>query len=87
MYKELKFFFYLLTIFLFIFLSIKYYMSDNYKKKSYRKINNNDEKIISYSKKLNSLNSDTDNIIQYIDNNKITEKKKYFFMDLLKKND
>tara|TARA_B100000579_G_C22623644_1_gene753114 strand:+ start:67 stop:255 length:189 start_codon:yes stop_codon:yes gene_type:complete len=62
-------------------------MSDNYKKKSYRKINNNDEKIISYSKKLNSLNSDTDNIIQYIDNNKITEKKKYFFMDLLKKND
>jgi len=87
MYKELKFLFYLLTIFLFIFLSIKHYISDNYKKQSYRMINNNDEKIMLYSKKLKTLKNDTDNVIKYIDNNKITEKKKYFFMDLLKKND
>ena len=36
MIKELKYFFYLLTIFLFVFFCVKYYFSDDHIKKSYR---------------------------------------------------
>ena len=88
MLKELKSFFYLIFIFFFLFLSIKYYFSDEYKKKSYRNFSNLDEDLILYGNKLKILDNDTNNIIQYIDNSDNKKKKKFYhFWDLLKKND
>ena len=88
MLKELKSFFYLIFIFFFFFLSIKYYFSDEYEKKSFRKFSNLDEDLTLYSNKLKILKNDTNNIIQYIDDNDKKKKKKiYHFWNLLKKND
>ena len=88
MLKELKSFFYLIFIFFFLFLSIKYYFSDEYKKKSYRRFSNLDEDLILHGNKLKILDNDTNNIIQYIDNSDKKKKKKFYhFWDLLKKND
>ena len=50
-------------------MSIKYYFSDEYKKKSYRKFSNLDEDLTFYSNKLKILDNDTNNTIEYIDNN------------------
>ena len=52
MIKELKYLFFILTIFVFIFLTLKYYFSDNNKKNSYRSLSQNSIRIIDYSKKL-----------------------------------
>ena len=87
MFKELKLFFYILAIFIFFFFSIKYYFSDDYEKHSYRKINNLDKSLIIYTEKLKELNNDTTDIIEYNDNLNTKKKKKYFFWELLKKND
>ena len=48
MFKELKYLFYLLIIFLFIFFISKYYFSDQNKKKSYRSLASLDKKINEY---------------------------------------
>jgi len=88
MLKELKSFFYFIFILIFLFLSIKYYFSDDHKKKSYRNFSNIDENLISYSNKLKILDNDTNNIIQYVDDNDNKKKKKiYHFWNLLKNND
>ena len=67
---------------LFSFFVGRYYFSDVNKKKSYRSLNNIDEKIKVYSKKLPVLEDDTKNIIEYVEqsNNK---KKKFNFWKLL----
>ena len=39
MLKEIKYLIFALIIFLFIFFTVKYYFSDNNKKKSYRSLN------------------------------------------------
>ncbi|MGA0351758.1 MAG: hypothetical protein ACO3MF_03315, partial [Acholeplasmataceae bacterium] len=49
----------------FIFFTVKYYFSDSNKKKSYRSLNDIDEKIEIYSHKLPVLENDTKNIIEY----------------------
>ena len=67
MMKEIKYLIFLIFISLFIFLTIKYYFSDNNKKNSYRSLVNIDKKIEIYSKKLPVLENDTQNIIQYVD--------------------
>ena len=87
MFKELKLFFYILSIFFFITLLSKIYFSDNYKKKSYRSLNKIDLKINNYSKSLKILKNDTKNIIEYIDKNKNKKNKQNYFWKLLKKND
>ena len=84
MIKELKYIFYIITIFFFIFFVSRYYFSDTYKKKSYRSLNSIEEKIIVYSKNLTLLKSDTNNIIDYIEYQKDENKKKYHFWELLK---
>ena len=66
MFKELKLFFYILSIFFFITLLSKIYFSDNYKKKSYRSLNKIDLKINNYSKSLKILKNDTKNIIEIL---------------------
>ena len=69
MLKEIKYLIHLLVIFIFFFFSLKYYFSDNYKKKFYRNLNLQDEFINDLSKKLPVLKNNTKNIIEYVDNN------------------
>ena len=83
MIKELKYFFYLLVIFVFLFFTIKYYFSDLNKKKTFRAINNLSSSIEEYSSNLKGLSNDTDNIIEYVENNSNTEKNKFYFWNLL----
>ena len=86
MIKELKYFFYLLTIFLFVFFCVKYYFSDDHIKKSYRSKENIDLKIEEYEKKIVLLKNNTENIIEYPENSN-KKKKKYFLWNLINQND
>ena len=83
MLKELKYLLYLLTIFIFFFILLKFYLSDSYEKKLYRSLNNYDEVIKNYSKNLPLLENDTKNVIEYVDNNTDKSKKKYKFWKLI----
>jgi hypothetical protein len=83
MVKELKYLFFLVIIFFFIFFTVKYYFSDNHKKKSYRSYNSINEKIETLTENLLILESDTNDIIFYVDNNNNKNKKKYKFWNLL----
>jgi len=87
MIKELKYFLYVITIFGFIFFILNYYFSDKNKKNSYRSIKVYDNKIIIYSKTLQNLESDTENIVEYIENTFNKDKKKYKFWELIIDND
>ena len=86
MIKELKYIFYLLTIFLFVFFCVKYYFSDDHIKKSYRSKENIDLKIEKNEKKIVLLKNNTENIIEYPENSN-KKKKKYFFWNLINQND
>ena len=79
MLKELKYLLHLLTIFIFIFILLKFYLSDSYEKKLYRSLNNYDEVIKKYSKNLPLLENDTQNVIEYVDNNTDKSKKNINF--------
>tara|TARA_B100000029_G_scaffold493263_1_gene555562 strand:+ start:943 stop:1203 length:261 start_codon:yes stop_codon:yes gene_type:complete len=83
MFKELKYVFYLLVIFLFIFLIGKFYFSDQNKKNYYRSISSLDKKINIYSSNLPLLKNDTSNVIEYVENKVSKNKKKYHFWKLL----
>ena len=83
MLKELKYFFYILIIFIFIFFIGRYYFSDQNKKIIYRSINKMDKNIEKLSKNLHILKNDTKNIIEYVENDKNKKKKKYYFWELL----
>ena len=86
MANEVKYLIYTLIISIFMIIIINYYFSDENKKKSFRSLNNINEKINIYSKKLPILENDTQNIIEYVqqDNSK---KKKYNFWKLLETNE
>ena len=84
MIKELKYFFFIIIIFLFFFLTIKYYFSNENIKKSYRSFNLIDKKIENYAVNLSTLKSDTENIIEYVENNIDQNKKSFQFWKLLK---
>ena len=83
MRKELKYFLYVATIFGFLIFVGTYYFSDKNKKNSYRSIIQYDSKIIKYNNELLKLESDTEDIIEYVENNSNKNKKKYKFWDLL----
>tara|TARA_B100000900_G_C20412861_1_gene647593 strand:- start:242 stop:505 length:264 start_codon:yes stop_codon:yes gene_type:complete len=87
MIKEIKYLIYLLVIFLFLLFTIKYYFSDEHKKKSYRSLYNLNKKIEIYSQNIPTLDEDTKDIIEYVKNTKTKKKKKYYFWELLDKND
>ena len=87
MIKELKYFFYILVIFLTFFLTLKYYFSDTNKKKSYRSFKKIDEIIIKYSENLILLNNDTNEIVEYVERSIDKDKKNYNFWKLITKND
>jgi len=83
MLKELKYLLHLLTIFIFFFILLKFYLSDNYEKRLYRSQNNYDNVITKFSKNLPTLENDTKNIIEYVDNNTNKSRKKYQFWKLI----
>ena len=83
MIKELKYVVYLLVFFFFIFFTLKYYFSDENKKNSYRLIQSIDKKNDVFVTKLSVLESDTENIIEYVENKVGQNKKTYHFWKLL----
>ena len=87
MFKELKYFFFISVIFLFIFLTLKYYFSNNNKKTSYRSFKQIDEMIIKYSENLILLQDDTNKIVEYIERGVDNDKKNYNFWKLITNND
>ena len=74
MFKEIKYSIFIIVISLSIFLTGKYYFSDENIKKSYRSYDNIDERIEIYSKELPILENNTNDAIEYI--SKINQKKK-----------
>ena len=86
MIKEIKYFFFTFVIFLFIFLTGKFYFSDTNKKNSHRALNNIDNKIDKFSKKLPILEDDTKNIIEYVEKSN-NQKKRFNFWKLLNSNE
>ena len=87
MIKEFKYLIYLISIVIFLFFTIKYYFSDTYKKKSFRSYNNIKKNLILNSEKIPILFNDTQNIIIYVENTNTKKKKKFYFWELLKKDD
>jgi hypothetical protein len=86
MLKELKYFFYTLIIFVFFFLTLKYYFSDENKKNSYRSFKKVDEKVIDYSKNLILLKNDTKDVVKYVEISINKRKKNYNFWKLVTDN-
>jgi len=86
MIKELKNLFYILFVFLILFFTLKYYFSDNYKKKSFRAMQPIYKKIHIFSNKLILLNNDTRGIVEYVEK-KNDNKKNYNFWKLINNNE
>ncbi len=83
MIKELKYLFFLIAIFLFLFFTIRFYFSDENFKNSYRSLSILDENIKNTEKNLIFLKNDTNNIIEFVEYKKDKKVKKYNFFDLL----
>ena len=84
MLKEIKYFIFFLAIVLFIFFSIKFYISEENRKKTFRNLSLIDKHLNIYEKKLPVISNDTNNIIEYLNNDDNSNKKKYTFWNLLK---
>ena len=69
MKKELKYFFYVVSVLGFLIFIGNYYFSDKNKKNSYRSTKLYENKITNYNKNLITLESDTNEIIEYTENN------------------
>ncbi len=83
MLKEIKYLIFIIIIALFLFLTGRYYFSDDHKKKSYRSYKNINEQIKIYSKDLPILSNDTQNEIEYVKQTNKKKKKKFNFWKLL----
>ena len=87
MFKEIKYLIFIFIILLFLFLTGRYYFSDDNKKNSYRSLKSINEKINIYAEKLPVLEDDTKNIIEYIEQSNNKKKKKFNFWKLLETNE
>ena len=87
MIKEIKYFTFTVIIIIFLIFTLKYYFSDTNIKNSYRALNNINKKIELYLNDIPNLKSDTENIIEYINETNTKKKKKYSFWNLLNKDD
>ena len=87
MIKELKNLFFILIISLFIFLTLKYYFSNDNKKNSYRSLKTIDEKNLTFSQNLILLGDNTNDAVEYVKNTIDKNKKNYNFWKLIKNND
>ena len=65
-------------------MTIKFYISDQNKKFSYRSFEFIEEEIKKEAENLPLLKNDTDNVIVYIENTINKDKKKFYFWELLK---
>ena len=79
MIKEIKYLIFIIIIFIFLFLTGKYYFSDTNKKKSFRSFSTIDKKISNYAKKLPTLEDDTINIIEYVEQSNNKKEKSLIF--------
>ena len=64
MIKELKYFLFLIVIFIFLFFTLRFYFSDDNYKNSYRAISKIDKNLSNTENNLFILKNDTDNIIE-----------------------
>ncbi len=87
MIKELKYLFFIIIIFLFVFLTLRYYFSDINKKNSYRSFKNSEERIVNFSENLILLDDDTNDVAEYVKKTSNKNKKKYNFWILVNEND
>ena len=87
MVTEIKYLIFSIIIIIFVFFTGKFYFSEIHKKKSYRSLLDINYKINSYSQRIPVLEDDTKNIIEYIENTQNKKKKKFYFWELLGKND
>ena len=78
MLKEIKYFIFFLFIIFFIFFSIKYYISDENKKKTFRSLSSIENKIDIYELNLPVIFNDTQDIIRYLNLDDNTNKKKFW---------
>ena len=83
MRKELKYFLYVVSVLGFLIFIGSYYFSDKNKKNSYRSTKLYENKITNYNKNLITLESDTNEIIEYTENIQNQNEKKYNFWKLL----
>jgi len=87
MIKELKYLFFTIVIFFFLFFTIRFYFSDENQKRTYRSFNLLNKKIKESEENLIFLKNNTDNIIENVESNKSKKIKKYSFWKLLYNND
>ena len=83
MIKEFKYLFFLLVIFFFIFFTVRFYLSDENIKNSYRSTSLLDKKIKETENNLVLLKNDTENIIEFVEYKNSNEIKKHSFWKLL----
>jgi capsule polysaccharide export protein KpsE/RkpR len=86
MLKEIKYLVFIIVIFFFLFMSAKYYFSDENKKNSYRSLKSINDKILNYTNNLPTLEDNTNNVVEYVQQNQNKKKKKYNFWKLLENN-
>ena len=86
MLKEIKYLLFIIVIFFFLFMSAKYYFSYENKKNSYRSLKSINDKILNYTNNLPTLEDDTNNVVEYVQQNQNKKKKKYNFWKLLENN-
>ena len=87
MLKELKYLIFITVIFIFLFITSKYYFSDTNRKNSYRSLNSIENKLEIFVNQLPILENDTKDIIEYVEQTNNKKKKKYNFWKLLEKNE
>ena len=83
MLKEIKYLIFIIVIFISLFFTGKYYFSDENIKNSYRSLNNINERLKKYSKKLPILENNTKNVIEYVNQSNQSKKKRFNFWKLL----
>ena len=87
MLKEIKYLIFILIICIFLFFTGKYYFSDTNKKNSYRSLNTINDRINKYAENLPIIESDTKDIIEYVEQSNNKTKKKFNFWKLLETNE
>tara|TARA_B100001250_G_C19237189_1_gene544902 strand:- start:93 stop:353 length:261 start_codon:yes stop_codon:yes gene_type:complete len=83
MIKELKYLFFLISIFFFLFFTLRFYFSDVNFRNSYRSLSQLNDNIKNIEKKITFLQNNTDNIIEFVEYKKDKKTKKYNFFNLL----
>ena len=86
MIKEIKYLLYIFVIFFFLFFSLRYYFSDENKKNYFKSLSSIDEKIKNNKENIVVLKNDTENILEYVQNDNEKEKNEFKFWELLQKN-